>query len=245
MQTLFSGNAHGYFRAGAPSLRTPGVSKCIHRVREGGESVLKRSEVPRATLGRLPSYLKYLKNLPQGVQTISAPSLAKGLELGEVQVRKDLSLVSGAGKPKIGYNTAELIESLEEFLGWGRQSGAIIVGAGKLGRALLDYHGFAEYGLEILAAFDSAVAQERKSESGKLVLPIQRLEAFCRDHFVKIGIITVPAAAAQSVCDLLVQNKISAIWCFAPCQLILPESVPIQYENMALSLAYLNKKIEG
>ena len=122
-----------------------------------GEVALKRSEVPRATLGRIPSYLKYLKSLPQDVRTISATSLAKGLGLGEVQVRKDLSAVSGAGRPKIGYYTAELIASLEVFLGCGDQSGAIIIGAGKLGRALLDYQGFSEYGLEILAAFDTAV----------------------------------------------------------------------------------------
>lgn len=82
-----------------------------------GEVALKRSEVPRATLGRIPSYLKYLKSLPQDVRTISATSLAKGLGLGEVQVRKDLSAVSGAGRPKIGYYTAELIASLEVF--WG------------------------------------------------------------------------------------------------------------------------------
>ncbi len=209
----------------------------------GGER-LKQHEVPRATLGRIPGYLKYLKALPLEVQTISATSLAKGLQLGEVQVRKDLSLISGAGKPKIGYQTAELIGSLEQFLGFGRQSGAVIVGAGKLGCALLDYTGFAEYGLEILAAFDSAVQEERQSEFGKRILPIEKLNEFCQQHIVKIGIITVPAVAAQSVCDLLVQNRISAIWCFAPCQLVLPEGIPVQYENMALSLAHLNNKIE-
>ena len=209
-----------------------------------GEVALKRSEVPRATLGRIPSYLKYLKSLPQDARTISATSLANGLGLGEVQVRKDLSAVSGAGRPKIGYYTAELIASLEVFLGCGDQSGAIIIGAGKLGRALLDYQGFSEYGLEILAAFDTAVQEEQCSQAGKRILPMGQLERFCRNHAAKIGIITVPAASAQSVCDRLVENRISAIWCFAPCQLSVPEGIPVQYENMALSLAHLKQRIE-
>lgn len=129
-------------------------------------------------------------------------------------------------------------------MGCGDQSGAIIIGAGKLGRALLDYQGFSEYGLEILAAFDTAVQEEQCSQAGKRILPMGQLERFCRNHAAKIGIITVPAASAQSVCDRLVENRISAIWCFAPCQLSVPEGIPVQYENMALSLAHLKQRIE-
>ncbi|MCI8590058.1 MAG: redox-sensing transcriptional repressor Rex [Clostridiales bacterium] len=205
---------------------------------------MKSREVPRATIGRIPAYLKYLKALPPDVQSISAPIIAKELGLGEVQVRKDLNAVSGAGKPKIGYDAAELTKSLEAFLGR-ENGGAVIVGAGKLGRALLDYGGFAEYGLSLLAAFDSGLQKEEKSETGKSIFPMELFTSFCKENDVKIGIIAVPAAAAQGVCDQFVQNHIQAIWNFAPCVLRAPSEIAVQYENMALSLAHLKAQIKN
>ena len=185
---------------------------------------MKRAEVSRATLGRIPIYLEYLKNINRHTRNISATALAKELGLGEVQVRKDLGAVSGAGRPKTGYPVEQLIEELETFLGCGKKrDNVVIVGAGKLGRALLAYRGFPQYGLNIY--------------------PMERFDDFCKNHPVKIGIITVPASQAQQVCDRLVLGGIRAIWCFAPCALCVPPEIPVQYENMALSLAYLNKKI--
>ena len=98
--------------------------------------------ISKATLGRLPQYLQYLNDLPLcDGGTISATAIAKGLSLGEVQVRKDLAAVSGAGKPKIGYNITELIGDIERHLGSHELTNAVLVGAGKLGKALLDYGG--------------------------------------------------------------------------------------------------------
>lgn len=202
---------------------------------------MKNSYVSRATIGRIPVYLRYLKNNYHGTENISATSLARALGLGEVQVRKDLSAVSGAGRPKTGYNIGELTQVLEEFLGG--KSNVVIVGAGKLGRALLDYSGFGDYGLNITAAFDAAADGISHSNNGKPIFPADKLEDFCAENNVKIGIITVPAEAAQEVCDRLVGCGIKGIWCFAPSHLNVPEGIEVQYENMALSLAYLNKKI--
>lgn len=198
-----------------------------------------RSEVSRATLGRIPTYLKYLEALPAEMLNISATTIAKELGFGEVQVRKDLGAVSGKGKPKIGYNKAVLITSLEKFLGRSNLTGVIIIGAGKLGRALLDYDGFTEYGLEILAAFDNLVQKPIKSDARKNIFPITELEDFCKLGKAKIGIITVPAASAQEACDHLVINNIQKIWSFAQCRLTVPPDIAVQYENMALSLAHL------
>ena len=205
---------------------------------------MNQPKVSRATMGRIPAYLAYLKKAADRTENISATTLARELGLGEVQVRKDLGAVSGAGRPKTGYHVRGLIAALEAFLCTDEHSHVVIVGAGKLGRALLDYRGFQEYGLDILAAFDTAVEVPQRSQSGKPICPMTALEGFCRSHPVKIGIITVPAAAAQTVCDRLVENGVRAVWCFAPCTLRVPEGIPVQYENMALSLAYLNKKIE-
>lgn len=204
---------------------------------------MKEAEISRATLGRIPSYLKYLKNLPPEVMNISATTVAKDLGLGEVQVRKDLGALCGSGKPKIGYSTAELTVSLESFLGR-ENGGTVIVGAGKLGRALLDYGGFTDYGLSLLAAFDTKVTDVQTSDEGKPILPMDKFLEFCTEHSVKIGIIAVPAASAQDVCNLFYENGIKVMWCFAPCQLYKPADAVIQYENMALSLAHLKMQIK-
>ena len=130
-----------------------------------GGVALKEADVSRATLGRIPAYLKYLKALPTHIKNISATAISKELGLGEVQVRKDLGAICGSGKPKIGYLTEELIQSLESFL-CPRNGGTVIIGAGKLGRALLDYSVFSDYGLDVMAAFDIKVTEEELSASG-------------------------------------------------------------------------------
>lgn len=202
---------------------------------------MKTTDVSRATLGRIPVYLKFIESLPQDVETVSATTIAKALGFGEVQVRKDLGAICGSGKPRIGYTVSDLKASLEYLID-SRNGKTVIVGAGKLGRALLDYGGFSDYGLDILAAFDTEVSQN--NASGKPILPIDGLHDFCKENNVSIGVITVPAKAAQEVCDKLCQSGIKAIMSFAPCKLTAPEGVAIQYENMALSLAHLKTQIK-
>lgn len=205
---------------------------------------MNEKEISRATMGRVPLYLHYLKETEETARYTSATALSKALGLGEVLVRKDLSALSGDGKPKTGYETEKLILTLEKILHRDKESRVIIVGAGKLGRALLDYGGFADYGLSVVAGFDIAVKTPEKSHAGKPILPMDAMDSFCRENDVKIGVITVPAASAQTVADALVHCGIRALWSFAPCPLSLPKDIAVQYENMALSLAYLNQKIE-
>ena len=115
-----------------------------------------RNGISKATLSRIPVYLELLRSLSEErYEHISATSIARKLSLGEVQVRKDLASISGAGKPKLGYVTAELIENLENCLGSDNLTSAVLVGAGKLGKALLDYDEFEKFGIRIAAAFDS------------------------------------------------------------------------------------------
>ena len=197
--------------------------------------------IPKATLGRLPQYLEYLRSLPEMRRTISATAIARALSLGDVQVRKDLAAVSGAGKPKIGYETDKLITDIESHLGYERLTNAVLIGAGKLGRALLDYDGFEEFGVKIIAGFD---CNETVLKNGaKDILPIRDIEVYCREYDVKLGIITVGQGSAQDVCDKLVESGIEAIWNFAPCTLSVPSGVLLKQENLALSLAYLNNQL--
>ena len=197
--------------------------------------------IPKATLGRLPQYLEYLRTLPGIRRTISATAIAKALSLGDVQVRKDLAAVCGAGKPKIGYETDKLITDIESHLGYERLTNAVLVGAGKLGRALLDYDGFEDFGVKIVAGFDCNETVLTKGT--KDILPIRDIEVYCREHDVKLGIITVGGGSAQEVCDKLVESGIKAIWNFAPVTLKVPNGVLLKQENLALSLAYLKGQI--
>ena len=205
---------------------------------------MERSNVTKATLGRLPQYLQFLNGLPPGqYDHISATTIAKMLSLGEVQVRKDLAAVSGLGKPKVGYRTSELIKDLEDALGCKKLTPAILVGAGKLGRALLDYNGFEEYGVQITAAFDCNEQVLRMNKTSKEILPIRLLKKYCTENGIRIGIITVGSGSAQDVCDQMLEAGITAIWNFAPCQLKVPDNVLVKQENLALSLAHLNSQI--
>ena len=141
--------------------------------------------IPKATLGRLPQYLQYLKSLPDAKgATISATAIAKGLSLGEVQVRKDLAVVSGAGKPKVGYERTKLIDDLECHLGYERYTNAVLVGAGKLGRALLDYDGFEEFGIKIVAGFDCNDQAVQLGKNTKAILPIKDIGTYCAQNDV-------------------------------------------------------------
>ena len=136
--------------------------------------------VSKQTLQRLPQYLNFLKSMPRtGAANISATAIAEALGLGDVQVRKDLALVSSGGRPKVGYDADRLIADLERFLGYDDVTSAVIVGAGDLGRALLGYGGFAAYGIELMAAFDRNAALAGQTIHGKPVFPAARL----KDHW--------------------------------------------------------------
>ena len=153
-------------------------------------------------------------------------------------------MVSDGGRPKIGYLREALIDDIEQFLGYDNTTDAVLIGAGKLGQALLDYKGFEEFGLNIRTAFDVAPKMER-TEGGKRVRHMDDLEDYCRRHNVLMGIITVPGEVAQEVADRLVKCGIKAIWNFAPTRLEVPSNILVQHENMATSLALLSMHLQA
>ena len=206
---------------------------------------MERKEVSKAVIKRLPTYLSYLRNLPDNApRNISATTLANALGLGEVQVRKDLAMVCAFGKPKVGYPRERLADDIEQFLGYDNTNDAVIIGAGKLGQALLGYGGFDAYGLNIVAAFD-ANPGEATTVQGKPLLHVDQLPAYCRSNKVLMGIIAVPAVCAQDVCNQLISCGIKAIWNFAPTHLDVPSHILVQNENMATSLAVLSMHLQA
>ena len=202
-------------------------------------------KISNAVLKRLPSYLAYLKGIDNpDTPYISATTLANALGMGDVQVRKDLAMVSEGGRPKVGYIREDLIEDIEQFLGYDNTTDAVLIGAGKLGQALMDHKGFEEYGLNILAGFDVNPVKDH-TQDGTPIYPMEMLESFCRTNKVLMGIITVPAPYAQEVCDQLIKCGIKAIWTFATVHLEVPPHILVQYENMATSLAVLSMHLQA
>lgn len=197
--------------------------------------------ISKQTLQRMPLYLSYLKSLPEDDTVhISATVMANDLKLNDVQVRKDLAQVSDGGRPKIGYIIKDLMKDIEHCLGYDNVDTAILIGAGNLGRALLAFDGFSEYGMDIVTAFDVDEAVIGTSVCGKQILPMEKLSSVCSRMKIKIGIITVDSKEAQASCDLLVSNGVLAIWNFAPVHLHVPDHVLVQNENMVNSLAILS-----
>lgn len=194
---------------------------------------------------RMPYYLNYLRKLSaEGIETVSAPTVAAHFNYGEIQVRKDLAAVCSAqGKPRHGFAVKTLIDDIETMLGYRNSNEAALVGAGSLGRALLSYGGFEEYGLKISAAFDANPALAGSTVNGVAVLFPDQISAVCRRMAIRIGIITVPAPHAQTVCDQLIAGGVMAVWNFAPVHLSVPEGILVQNENMAASLAMLSKHL--
>ncbi|MBE6935231.1 MAG: redox-sensing transcriptional repressor Rex [Ruminococcaceae bacterium] len=196
--------------------------------------------ISKSTLSRLPLYLEFLKtHAEDGPAYISAAAIAQALGLGEVQVRKDLASVSTAGRPKVGYQVTQLVGELENFLGYDNKSRVVVVGTGRLGRALLEYEGFQSYGLEIVAGFDLNPPENPP----KPIYSMHELAAYCREHQVEIGVLAVPTAVAQQVCDQMVKCGIRAILNFAPVHLSAPAGILVHNENIAVSLAMLSEHL--
>ena len=195
-------------------------------------------KLSRQALKRLPVYMSYLKSIDNGdAEYVSSNAIAKELGLNEVQVRKDLSAVcKSSGVPKKGFLIYDLIGGISDYLGYESGRVAVLIGAGNLGMALMSYRGFENYGIKIVAAFDS----DSSVTDGKRVFALDELGKICKAYNVRIGIITVPEGSAQKACDMLVENGIKAIWNFAPTYLKAPEDILVQNENMASSLAVLS-----
>ena len=205
---------------------------------------MKPTKVSKQLLKRLPLYLNHLKSLPENSENISATAIAKALDLGDVQVRKDLARVSDGGRRRTGRDREQLIKDIESFLDFATTTDAIIIGAGKLGQALLDYRGFEKTGMNLIAGFD-VKPKPVYSERGKPIYPVTQLKSFCSSKNIRIGIIAVPEENAQEACDLLVSCGIRAIWNFAPVYLNVPDHVVVQSENLAVSLTALRMQLKN
>ena len=197
------------------------------------------------SLRRLPTYLRMLSAMEmEGISRVSCTDLALRLAQDATQVRKDLNAVGVQGTPRIGFPVGDLRAAIVDFLGWNRLDEAFLVGAGNLGRALTAYEGFRMAGLRIVAAFDGDAAKAGKEINGVRVLPMDRLPDMARRLRVHIGIVAVPASAAQEVADALVAAGVRGIWNFAPRKLLAPDGVVVENAELTPSLAALTARLK-
>ena len=198
-------------------------------------------EISKATIGRLPLYLRFLQEASaKGEKFISSSVIAQSISVSSVLVRKDLSVVSSnAGVPRKGFGVTTLIADIEKFLGYDNLSDVVIVGAGGLGKAFLGYEGFKNNGMNIVAAFDKNPDLVGDKVAGKPILSMSEFRQFVEENKIRIGIIAVPKAAAQEVLDEMVAAGVKAVWNFAPASLVAPKDVILKTEDLAASLSIM------
>jgi len=208
---------------------------------------VKRPEapsIPQPSLRRLPQYHHYLMTLEaKGITRVSCSVIGRDLDCVPVQVRKDLQYTGIIGKPKTGYSVSELIQAIETFLGWNNVNEAFLVGVGNLGTALLGHERFTQFGLRIVAAFDTDPAKIGQWIHEKAVLSLDQLSDLAPRMSIHLGIITTPSSVAQVVADEMVKGGIQAIWNFAPVKLKVPEHIMVHNEDLYNSLASLSWKL--
>lgn len=203
----------------------------------------QKSEIGDRMVKRFPLYLRVLREMAErGDIYASGAVVAKALSLDPIVVRKDLSQTGVRGKPRLGFPVGEIINAIENYLGWDAPTEAVLAGAGRLGSALLGYPGFRDQGFKILAAFD-VNPKRRNLISGIPVYPASQITETVRRLKVVLGILTVPADQAQSVADALVAGGVRGIWNFTPVQISVPPEVIIKREDLAASLAVLSHRL--
>lgn len=194
----------------------------------------------RPTAGRFSLYLRHLQSLVQaGAETISSSQLGEAIGVTDAQVRKDLAYLGHAGFPGVGYYPQALVPKLREKLGLDRTWNVVLVGAGNLARALLRYRGFHEQGFHIVGVFDNHPLKIGETLDELIIASPDQLAKTVTRENVQLGIITVPAEAAQSVADLLVQAGVKGILNFAPIVLRVPPQVSLVAVDLTTQLEQL------
>jgi redox-sensing transcriptional repressor len=202
---------------------------------------LKAERIPEATITRLSVYSRHLQRLESnGVPRISSREIADLSDGSSAQVRKDLAYFGEFGTRGVGYDVRLLNRNLLRILGLETGRTVVIVGAGRLGRALTLYNGFEQRGFQILGIFDKDMSKI-SAQVGKLtVSPMDELEAFIKAEAIQIGVVTVPAAVAQETVDMLIRAGIQAILNFAPLSLAVPPEVKYRNVDLAVNMEVLS-----
>jgi redox-sensing transcriptional repressor len=201
---------------------------------------VKALKIPEATIVRLSVYSRFLEQADKrGILTISSGEIAEGVGVSPAQVRKDLAYFGEFGTRGVGYNVKDLLRHTLKILGLSGQWNVVVIGAGNLGSALCSYRGFRERGFNIVGVFDNDLTKISKKLCDNEVMGTEKLKEVVREKNVKIGVLTVPAAAAQQAADQLTEAGVKAILNFAPKVLAVPDDVEVREIDLSTRLEIL------
>jgi redox-sensing transcriptional repressor len=196
--------------------------------------------VPDIVVGRLPLYLRALSELfARGKRYTSSQEIGDWLGMSSAQIRKDLSHFGEFGKQGMGYSVEELRTRLSKILRIDTEWPIVIIGAGHIGRAVANYPGFADRGFRVKALFDTNDALVGENIGVATVMHMRVLEVFVRDNAIRVAMISVPAAAAQGVADVLVNAGVRALLNYAPVSLNVPAHVRVENIDPVLHLQHM------
>ena len=194
-------------------------------------------EIPEVVISRLPVYYRLLIRIQaEGRTVISSRELVDALGVTPAQIRKDLSYFGRFGKQGRGYSVQRLTEELRTILGLERRWKMVLVGVGRLGRAIASYHGFEPQGFDVIALYDADQSVVGSEVSGHIVRDAALLESEVRANTPEIGVVAVPAEYAQTVIDTLVRGGVKAILSYAPRAVQVPRGVELRQVDPVISL---------
>lgn len=201
-------------------------------------------EISQAVIGRLPRYFRYLGELKdQGVERVSSQELSSLMKVTASQIRQDFNNFGGFGQQGYGYNVEYLYHEIGKILGLDKPHHLIIIGAGNLGQALVNYMNFERRGFLFEGIFDRDPALYGKDVRGLKVQSMETVEGFIREHEIDIAVLTIPKTEAVRVAELLVKNGIKAIWNFAHVDLNVPGQIQVENVHLTDSLMKLSYNI--
>ena len=196
-----------------------------------------RTDVPEVVVTRLPQYIRVLNNLlAEGIQVANSQQLGEKLQVTPAQIRKDLSYFGRFGKQGRGYSVRHLLDELKQILGLNSHWDVVVIGVGRLGKAILSYPGFTPDGFRLVAALDNDPALVGQHVEGLVVRPIEELDQVVQQLRIGIAIVAVPSSHTQEVIDRLVDCGVLAILNYAPITAQVPEGVIVRNIDPVLSL---------
>ena len=207
---------------------------------------MEEKEISQAVVGRLPRYLRYLGDLrDEGIERVSSQELSDIMQVTASQIRQDLNTFGGFGQQGYGYNVGHLYDEIGKILGLNREHRLIIVGAGHLGQALVNYSNFERRGFLFCGLFDSDPKVCGKKIRSIAVRPMEEMAGFIRDHNIDIAVLTIPKNAAVETAEQLAACGIKGIWNFAHVDLRLPGHIQVENVHLSDSLMKLSYNLSS
>ncbi len=206
---------------------------------------METREISQAVISRLPRYYRYLGDLKdEGVERISSQELSSLMHVTASQIRQDFNHFGGFGQQGYGYNTQYLYDEIAKILGLNQTHNMILIGAGNLGSALVNYMNYRNRGFIFKAAFDRNAEIVGRRIGSITVHPMEELTEFIRDNQIDIVVLTIPRQEAVKVAEKLAHTPIKAIWNFAHTDLHVPASIQVENVHLSDSLMRLSYNIK-